>query len=648
MLKALFESKRSTKRAISVLYDACAIALALYAAICLRLGTFTFDITGKELTTLGITIVVSIAVFIRLGLYRAILRYMTIPAITSIMTGICISSLTLAASSFFTHSFIPRSVPLIYISTALLFIGTPRFFVRSIVTLLYKDKKTDQETVIIYGAGYTGHQLALSLQATPFKPVAFVDDNPKLKGSLVAGLKVYRSKQLMQLAKEHSVKKVLLALGNAPRSERTTVIKNLEKLSITVQTIPDLNDILTGKARIEDIQDVEIDDLLGRMPVSPDEELLHACITDKVVMVTGAGGSIGSELCRQILRQNPSHLILLELNEYSLYKVEQELQNALKNFNRKTEVVSLLGSVQNQVRLESIMSTFGVQTVYHAAAYKHVPLVEHNIIEGISNNVFGTWYCAEAAIKTGVESFVLVSTDKAVRPTNIMGASKRIAELALQGLTARQSPTRFTMVRFGNVLGSSGSVVPLFREQIKQGGPITVTHPDIIRYFMTIPEAAELVIQAGSMGSGGDVFVLDMGEPVKIIDLAKQMIRLSGLETKDDENPNGDIEIEFTGLRPGEKLYEELLIGDNISGTEHPLILRAEEKFLNWQETQIFLNDLDDACRHFKCDVVQNLLMNVPADYTPTTKELYDNVWLSGPESILEQNKDNVIKLEPR
>lgn len=649
MLKALFESKRSTKRAISVLYDACAIALALYAAICLRLGTFTFDITGKELTTLGITIVVSIAVFIRLGLYRAILRYMTIPAITSIMTGISISSLALAASSFFTHSFIPRSVPLIYISTAFLFIGTPRFFVRSIVTLLYHDNKTDQETVIIYGAGYTGHQLALSLQTTPFKPMAFVDDNPKLKGSLVAGLKVYRPKQLMQLAKEHSVKKVLLALGNASRSERTTVIKQLEPLSITVQTIPDLNDILTGKARIEDIQDVEIDDLLGRDPVAPNKELLHAFIKDKVVMITGAGGSIGSELCRQILHQEPTYLILLELNEYSLYKIEQELQKILKAYDGKTELIPLLGSVQNRPRLESIMSTFGVHTIYHAAAYKHVPLVEHNIVEGVQNNVFGTWHCAEAAIKAGVESFVLVSTDKAVRPTNIMGASKRVAELVLQGLSERQASTRFTMVRFGNVLGSSGSVIPLFREQIKQGGPVTVTHPDITRYFMTISEASELVIQAGSMGKGGDVFVLDMGEPVKILDLAKRMIRLSGLEFKDANYPEGDIAIQFSGLRPGEKLYEELLVGGNTSGTEHPRILCAEEKALSWNETQTFLNKLDNTCQNFQCDLIQNLFMTTPIDYFPTIKELHDSVWLYKSSSTTKSDSkqgSNIIKLE--
>ena len=643
MLKTLFESKRSTKRAISVFYDASAISLALYAAICFRLGTFAFEITHKEMITLGITITVSIAVFIRLGLYRAILRYMALPAVATIVTGVFISGLALAASSFFARSAIPRSVPLIYISTALLFIGTPRFFIRSIVSLLYKDRNDLKEAVIIYGAGYTGHQLALSLQTTPFKPVAFVDDNPKLKGSLVAGLKVHRPKQLMPLAKELSAKKVLLALGNAPRSERMTVIKKLEPLAISVQTIPDLSDVLSGKAKIEDIKDVEIDDLLGRDTVTPKEELLHACITNKVVMVTGAGGSIGSELCRQILHQKPTHLILLELNEYNLYKIEQELQKTLKTFQETIELVSLLGSVQNRGRLESIMSTFAVQTIYHAAAYKHVPLVEHNIVEGVSNNVFGTWHCAEAAIKAGVESFVLVSTDKAVRPTNIMGASKRVAELVLQGLTERQSTTRFSMVRFGNVLGSSGSVVPLFREQIKHGGSITVTHPDILRYFMTIPEAAELVIQAGSMGEGGDVFVLDMGEPLKIIDLAKRMIRLSGLEVKDDQHPNGDIEILFTGLRPGEKLYEELLIGNNISGTNHARILRAEETSLGWVDIQRLLTALEEACETFNCHLVSNILMSAPSGYEVKNQTLIDFVWNT---QETKKNQKKIIKFK--
>jgi len=627
MLKTLFEAKRSTKRAVSLLYDTSAITLAIYCAICLRLGSFTFEITSKELVSLAVTIIVSIAVFVRLGLYRAILRYMTLPAVATIVTGVCISGLALAASSFFSRSAIPRSVPLIYISTALLFIGTPRFFIRSIVSLLYKDKSSSKESVIIYGAGYTGHQLALSLTTTPFKPVAFIDDNPKLKGSIVAGLKVYRPKHLMQLVKEHSAKKVLLALGNASRSERMAVIKKLEPLTISVQTIPDLNDVLTGKAKIDDIKDVEIDDLLGRDPIAPNEELLHACIKDKVVMVTGAGGSIGSELCRQILRQQPTHLILLELNEYGLYKIEQELQKTLKAYDSKTELVPLLGSVQNQPRLESIMSTYSVQTIYHAAAYKHVPLVEHNIIEGVQNNVFGTWHCAEAAIKVGVESFVLISTDKAVRPTNIMGASKRVAELVLQGLSEHQTSTRFTMVRFGNVLGSSGSVIPLFREQIKQGGPVTVTHPDITRYFMTISEASELVIQAGSMGKGGDVFVLDMGEPVKIIDLAKRMIRLSGLEIKDDKKPKGDIEVQFNGLRPGEKLYEELLIGENVNGTHHKLIMRAEEISLNWQKTYDLLDELGRHCNNLQTSKIKELLLKAPLGYQTET-EIKDWVYL--------------------
>jgi FlaA1/EpsC-like NDP-sugar epimerase len=336
---------------------------------------------------------------------------------------------------------------------------------------------------------------------------------------------------------------------------------------------------------------------------------------------------------------------LLDLNEYSLYKIEQELKKTIKIFNKSSILVPLLGSVQNQARLESIMNTFKVQTVYHAAAYKHVPLVEHNIVEGVTNNVFGTWYCAEAAIKSGVESFVLVSTDKAVRSTNIMGASKRVAELVLQGLTERQSTTRFTMVRFGNVLGSSGSVVPLFRDQIKQGGPVTVTHPDIIRYFMTISEAAELVIQAGSMGQGGDVFVLDMGEAVKIADLATRMIHLSGLGVKDDKHPNGDIEIQFTGLRAGEKLFEELLIGKNVSGTEHSRILRAEEKALSWKETNVFLSKLGDACRHFECDLIQGLLISAPTDYNPDMKEVHDSVWSPKLRPQI-KHIDNVIKLE--
>jgi FlaA1/EpsC-like NDP-sugar epimerase len=632
MLEALFESSRTTKRIISLCYDTFAIALAFYIATCMRLGTFSIPITQKELTAVAITIVITLALFTKMGMYRAILRYMTLPAMLTIVGCVCVSGLVLAMASFFTFSKVPRSVPFIYITTALLLIGTPRLLVRSLIALLNRQSRGNKEAVIVYGAGYTGHQLTLALQATPYKVVAFVDDNPALHGTVLANKKVFDPSMIEALMHTHSANKILLALGSTPNSRRAEVIKRLEALPVSVQTVPAIPDILSGKARIEHIRDVEIEDLLGRDPVQANPDLMHACITNKVVMVTGAGGSIGSELCRQILRQSPKTLVLFELNEYSLYSIEQELQQEIATRGLELKLVSLLGSVQKENRLETIMRAFGVQTVYHAAAYKHVPLVEHNIVEGVRNNVFGTWYCAEAAIKAGVESFVLISTDKAVRPTNIMGASKRMAELALQGLAQRQSTTRFTMVRFGNVLGSSGSVVPLFRQQIKQGGPITVTHPEIIRYFMTIPEAAELVIQAGAMGTGGDVFVLDMGEPVKIIDLAARMIHLSGLEVKDDKHPNGDIEILYTGLRPGEKLYEELLIGDNVSGTGHPRIMRAEEQCLNWKETKLLLDELDKSCHTYKCDEVKELLINAPTGYK-STEALGDSVWLQKQET---------------
>jgi FlaA1/EpsC-like NDP-sugar epimerase len=435
------------------------------------------------------------------------------------------------------------------------------------------------------------------------------------------------------LIKTHFTRKIFLALGNTPHSQRAAIIRNLESYAISVQTVPAIADILSGKNSIDNIRDVELEDLLGRDPVVAKPELLHACITGKVVMVTGAGGSIGGELCRQIIRQSPKMLVLLELNEFSLYSIEQELQYEIARLKSDVKLVARLGSVQKEHRMETLMRNFGVQTVYHAAAYKHVPLVEHNIVEGVRNNVFGAWYTAEAAIRAGVESFVLISTDKAVRPTNIMGASKRVAELVLQGLAQRQTNTRFTMVRFGNVLGSSGSVVPLFRQQIKQGGPITVTHPYIIRYFMTIHEASELVIQAGAMGRGGDVFVLDMGEPVKIVDLAKRMVHLSGLEVKDNKHPTGDIEIQYTGLRPGEKLYEELLIGECVSGTEHNRIMRAEELSMTWEDTLTLLMALDEACHEYECNKIRELL-KVPAGYLAAKEKP-----MEFPAEIIEQNR---------
>jgi FlaA1/EpsC-like NDP-sugar epimerase len=414
------------------------------------------------------------------------------------------------------------------------------------------------------------------------------------------------------------------------------IIKKLEKYPVAVQTIPQINDVVSGKARIEEIRDVDIEDLLGRDEVAPDRAKLSCCISNKVVLVTGAGGSIGSELCRQIIKLNPKKLVLFELSEFALYKIEQEISKYIHKHSLKTEVHAIMGSVQKQHRMEVVMKSYAVNTVYHAAAYKHVPLVEHNVIEGVRNNVFGTWYCAEAAIKAGVETFVLVSTDKAVRPTNVMGATKRLSELVLQGLSQRQNDTRFCMVRFGNVLGSSGSVVPLFRKQINEGGPVTVTHPDITRYFMTIPEAALLVLQAGSMGECGDVFLLDMGEQVRIADLARKLIRLMGLEVKDEDYPNGDIEIQYTGLRPGEKLYEELLIGDDPLPTSHPRIMKGREISLPWSEVETLLEKIDKYSHMFDCESVRDVLLSAPLGYNPSN-EIDDLVWRQSQHELISE-----------
>ena len=450
-----------------------------------------------------------------------------------ILVGVAASTALLIAFSFFFSTKTPRSIPLIYLFTAFFTVGIPRLLIHNLFQIRFN---SGRQRVIIYGAGYTGSQLALQLNlGTQYKTVAFVDDNKSLHGTTIEGLKIASPSKIKSLATKYNATKILLAVGDTPNSRRKELIEQLEEVRVEVKTIPPISDILSGKAQLQEIRDVDVNDLLGRDPVPPQPELMDKCISGKVVMVTGAGGSIGSELCRQIIKRGPSKLILHELNEFALYSIQQELYR--DNDAENLKIISLLGSVQNHNRIEIIMNTYGVQTVYHAAAYKHVPLVEHNIVEGVRNNVFGTLHAAEAAIDAGVETFILVSTDKSVRPTNIMGASKRMAELILQALQTRAPQVCFSMVRFGNVLGSSGSVVPLFRRQIQRGQPITVTHPDIIRYFMTIPEAAQLVIQAGSMAKGGEVFVLDMGEPVKIVDLAKKMIHLSGLTEENGRAP---------------------------------------------------------------------------------------------------------------
>ncbi|MFT3961363.1 polysaccharide biosynthesis protein [Propionivibrio sp.] len=449
-------------------------------------------------------------------------------------------------------------------------------------------------------------------------PWRLSNDKSVIQNIELAGLRVHSPDELADIIVAKNVEEILLAVPSASRQRRAEIINSLEYLQRKVKLLPSMSELVSGSITAESIREVEIDDLLGRDPVSPDLSLLGKCITGKVVLVSGAGGSIGSELCRQIIRMKPLRLVLMELSEFALYSIEQELSALCASKNLPVEIIPLLGSVIHLHRNERIMKSFGVHTVYHAAAYKHVPLVEHNPIEGVRNNVVGTRRMAEAALAASVETFVLISTDKAVRPTNVMGATKRLAELVLQGLARNGGKTRFCMVRFGNVLGSSGSVVPLFRKQIAAGGPITLTHPEITRYFMTIPEAAQLVIQAGAMGQGGEVFVLDMGQPVRIMDLARRMIRLSGLTVKDEHRPDGDIAIEIVGLRPGEKLYEELLIGKNVEGTAHPLIMRAYEHELPWPILEERLTVLDVACQSFAYEQVLELLASLVHEYTPT------------------------------
>ncbi|EFP7452234.1 polysaccharide biosynthesis protein, partial [Shigella sonnei] len=605
----------------------------------LRLDEQTAFLSAPMWFAAAILTIFTVFIFIRIGLYRAVLRYVSAKIMLLIPVGILASTLSLVVISYSLSIMLPRTVVGIYFLVLLLLTSGSRLLFRMILNYGVKGSAP----VLIYGAGESGRQLLPALmQAKEYFPVAFVDDNPRLHKAVIHGVTVYPSDKLSYLVDRYGIKKILLAMPSVSKSQRQKVITRLEHLPCEVLSIPGMVDLVEGRAQISNLKKVSIDDLLGRDPVAPDAKLMAENITGKAVMVTGAGGSIGSELCRQIVRYKPAKLVLFELSEYALYAIEKELSALCDKEVLNVPVIPLLGSVQRQNRLQMVMKSFGIQTVYHAAAYKHVPLVEHNVVEGVRNNVFGTLYCAESAIESGVETFVLISTDKAVRPTNTMGTTKRLAELVLQALSARQSQTRFCMVRFGNVLGSSGSVVPLFEKQIAQGGPVTLTHRDIIRYFMTIPEASQLVIQAGAMGHGGDVFVLDMGDPVKIYDLAKRMIRLSGLSVRDDKNPDGDIAIEVTGLRPGEKLYEELLIGDSVQGTSHPRIMTANEVMLPWQDLSLLLKELDQACHDFDHERIRSLLLQAPAAFNPTD-DICDLVWQQK-KSLLSQ-ASNVIRL---
>lgn len=617
------ELPRNIKQACLLSLDMVYVTAAMWAAVALRYGDLNFQLGPVEYACGVVTIVASAIMFLRLGLYRAVIRFMGQQAIWAIITAAGYSTLILGATIFFTRAEVPRSTPFIYWAILLVGIGGTRLAVRA----YYQAKlRAMSENVIIYGAGQSGRQLLHALQhADQYHPVVFVDDDRCLQHSVIHGLQVARPEDIEQLIAQHDITQVLLAIPSASPERRKEIINSLVGFPVYVRTVPTINELLAGKASVNQIRDIDLDDLLGRDPVPPHPELIERCITGKVVMVTGAGGSIGAELCRQIIRAGPQELILLDNSEYALYSIERELREAMAGVEQPVELVALLGSVQDQHRLESIYRTFEVRTVYHAAAYKHVPMVEYNIAEGVANNVFGTWYAAAAARKAGVETFVLVSTDKAVRPTNIMGASKRLAEMILQGLAQQGGATRFCMVRFGNVLGSSGSVVPLFRQQIEEGGPVTVTHPDVSRYFMSIPEAAQLVLQAGAMATGGDVFVLDMGEPVRIVDLAKRMIRLSGYETH-SVHAGEHIDIEFIGLRPGEKLHEELLLGTNVTGTGHPMIMRAEEECLPFANIQRLLAKLRRYCDTLDCDGISSVLTVAVSGFAGHQVR-YDHLW---------------------
>ncbi|MDH3708441.1 MAG: polysaccharide biosynthesis protein [Cyclobacteriaceae bacterium] len=643
---------RRIKQTILLSVDLFLIPFALWASFTLRLGRIYIP-EGDILYLFIAAPVIAVPIFIRLGLYNAIIRYIGFMAFWAVIKAASLYTLTWGVLVLLTATpGVPRSVLIINWLMIILLVGGSRAIARWWLSGSFKKgaRNKTRSRVAIYGAGEAGIQIASALSNSfRFKPVAFIDDNPGLQGNYIAGLRVYSFKQLSSIIDNLAVTEVLLALPSASRSTRSRIISMLEPHAVHVITLPSLEDLASGEIKSNDVREVGLRDLLGRNPVDPDENLLTSNITGKVVMVTGAGGSIGSELCRQILKIRPATLILYERSEHDLYKVESELIAMAERIfpdlvTNENFIIPILASVTIQSRVEMVCKAFGVQTIYHAAAYKHVPMVEKNPLEAIQNNILGTYKTAIAAIENNVETFVLISTDKAVRPTSTMGATKRFAEMVLQVLSMREKVnTRFSMVRFGNVLGSSGSVIPLFRSQIKNGGPVTVTDPKIIRYFMTTEEASQLVIQAGAMGDGGEVFVLDMGEPVKILDMAKKLIHLSGLEIKDAENPDGDIEIVFSGLRPGEKLYEELLIGENVSPTSHPLIMAADEDYTNWGQVSDYIDQLKLAIETNNVEAGRLILVEAVNGYSPQC-DVADLVQQRLTQNVDSADKGNILK----
>ena len=634
---------RLQKQLIMLPADVMMLFFALWASFSMRLGQF-YSPESSEYWLFYISPLIAIPIFINLGLYRAIVRYIGFRALWTIIKAVTLYA-ALWSGVVFVIGFegIPRSITLINWLSAILLIGGSRMIVRwwfAGIDIIAPAQIRLKKNIIIYGAGTAGMELATVLDySKEYKPVAFIDDKKELHRSTINALRVYAVSEFEKVINKLDVDEVFLAIPSASHTCRKRIIQLLEKYPVHVRTLPSMSEVADGKIKLEDIKDIDLEDLLGRDSVTPNRALFDSCIKNKSVMVTGAGGSIGSELCRQILGRSPEILVLYEQSEFNLYKIEQEFKQLIDKDNRKITVIPILGCVTNKKRISETFRVYSVNTIYHAAAYKHVPLVEHNVVEGVRVNDIGTYSVATAAMENSVETFILISTDKAVRPTNVMGASKRFAELILQALATQSEFTKFSMVRFGNVLGSSGSVVPLFREQIKEGGPVTVTHPDIIRYFMTIPEAAQLVIQAGAMGegTGGDVFVLDMGEAVKINELAIKMIHLMGFTVKNENTPDGDIEIEYSGLRPGEKLYEELLIGDNVTGTLHPRIMRAEEDAYTLEEIQSYLERLKQAIKTLNSEDVRQLLVEVVKGYIPSGKN----------EDVLWKENISINKVKP-
>ncbi|HEY0063441.1 MAG TPA: nucleoside-diphosphate sugar epimerase/dehydratase [Telluria sp.] len=620
---------RFHKQLVAASFDFACLPLLLYFSLILHFdGIPAGMFSDYAMLALGASLT-GLPVFVRLGMYRAVIRYIRSEIAIAAVNCATLAALLLAAIHMVSDPH-PLSVTpfLIFWASSILYILASRFAARR--WLHSRGHLNDKVRVAIYGAGEAGSLLARAIMpGNEYEAVLFVDDNPQRVNTTIGGIRVYPASALEHLAKKFQISTVLLAMPSLTRPQQRTLLDSLARLSLIIKVTPPVSSIVTGKAKVQDVRQIQIEDLLSRDVVAPDEALLSYCVTGKAILVSGAGGSIGSELCRQIIHLQPLRLLLVDSSEYALYAIEQELREIMARHQLDIELVACLGSVLEKEKCTRLMTTFGVDTVYHAAAYKHVPLVEHNPIEGIRNNAFGTLSLAEAAAAARVKYFVLISTDKAVRPTNMMGATKRLAELILQAFARRGSATRFCMVRFGNVLGSSGSVVPLFRKQIAAGGPLTLTHPDITRYFMTIPEAAQLVIQAGAMGKGGDVFVLDMGKPVRIADLAERMVHLSGQVVRTEATPTGTIEIRYVGLRPGEKLYEELLIGSNVTHTEHPLIQRAREAELEWPLLNQMLQQLDDACHRFDHSAIRLLMQKLVREYAPSS-DIVDHVWSQG------------------